>query len=94
MITKDEIEEAADTLAEEYYRLPLKDTAVHEGFITGIRWYKEELWHSFFEEPEVDGKVLCQDINNEFILVEADEDWKQKVGIYEIQKWCYLNDLL
>lgn len=59
----------------------------------GVDWYREELWHYFPEEPEEDGKVLCVDIDNEFILVEADADWKQKVGIYCIRKWCYLRDL-
>lgn len=40
-----EAEKAADKLAEEYYHQPLKDTAIHDGFMAGIKWYKEHIWH-------------------------------------------------
>lgn len=47
-----EAEKAADKLAEKYYHQPLKDTAIHEGFMAGIKWYKEHIWHPFDEEPK------------------------------------------
>lgn len=97
MITKDEIEEAAK--ANTYDALKFAkwydpEVMLKRAFEDGVDWYKVELWHYCHEEPEEDREVLCVDIDNKFILVEADADWKQKVGIYEILKWCYLNDLL
>lgn len=74
MITKDEIEEAAKAIAYDaltFAKCYDSEVMLKRAFEDGVDWYKEELWHLFIEEPEEDEKVLCRDINNEFILVEA-----------------------
>lgn len=66
---------------------------VAKAFKMAIEWYMTELWHSFREEPEMDEQVLCIDTENETKLLWQDGDWKEKVGIYEVVKWCYITDL-
>lgn len=104
MITADNIKTAARQYIDSTNPYGITDTRVdtlpfftkkdiEKTFEAGIGWYKNHLWHSIRERPN-EGKVLCQDINNEFLLVEADADWKQKIYIYDIWEWCYLRDLV
>lgn len=100
MITEKDINKAAREYTESSTidgRIPygIDDAEVlHEAFTYGIEWYKKNLWHFFKEEPQMDEQVFCIDTKNEALLLWSDGDWKEKVGIYEIVKWCYVKDLL
>ena len=73
-----EAEKAADKLAEKYYHQPLKDTAIHEGFMAGIKWHKEYTWHPFDEEPKATpcneyGIAKSEDVIQLLVITKDDE---------------------
>lgn len=82
-----EAEKAADKLAEKYYHQPLKDTAIHEGFMAGIKWYKEHIWHPFDEEPKATpcdeyGCAHSEDVI-QLIVITKDDDVKLMYSTHE-----------
>ena len=102
MADEKKIQEAADNYIG---HAPEIDEGVYvaserNAFKNGIKWFKENLWHSTKEEPqqgepiitkwwdEVDGASYETDntgcVNN----------WKEYCSRNNIMAWCYLSDIL
>lgn len=96
MITEERIAKAAWTNGEylefEHSSDETLCPTLAKAFTQGIDWYKHTLWHTLKEKPKEDEQILCK--NNEgYILTWTDDDWASKIGIWEIEKWCYTKDL-
>lgn len=76
---------------------------IKEAIGLGAKWYINEflknLWHPASEEPEnkdVDIAYLDKYCSLEVLFCERIpiENWEEEVSIYQIDKWCYKEDLL
>lgn len=61
--------------------------------------FLKDLWHPASEEPEnkdVDIAYLDKYCSLEVLFCERIpiENWEEEVSIYQIDKWCYKEDLL
>lgn len=74
-----------------------------EGFVDCAKWAIKEslkdLWHPASEEPEnkdVDIAYLDKHCSLEVLFCERIpiENWEEEVSVYQIDKWCYKEDLL
>ena len=72
-------------------------------FCSGAKWAIKEslkdLWHPASEEPEnkdVDIAYLDKHCSLEVLFRERIpiENWEEEVSVYQIDKWCYKEDLL
>lgn len=72
-------------------------------FCSGAKWAIKEslkdLWHPASEEPEnkdVDIAYLDKHCSLEVLFCERIpiENWEEEVSVYQIDKWCYKEDLL
>lgn len=72
-------------------------------FYSGAKWaineFLKDLWHPAGEEPEnkdVDIAYLDKYCSLEVLFCERIpiENWEEEVSIYQIDKWCYKEDLL
>lgn len=72
-----------------------------DDFKAGAHWaieqFLKELWHDDSEEPRNKASVLVIGGDKDHIIyyLESDyQDWNHEVELWEINKWCYLDDLL
>lgn len=72
-------------------------------FYSGAKWaineFLKDLWYPASEEPEnkdVDIAYLDKYCSLEVLFCERIpiENWEEEVSIYQIDKWCYKEDLL
>lgn len=73
----------------------------YRDFKAGAHWAIKEflkgLWHDASEEPRNKASVLVIGGDKDHIIyyLESDyQDWNHEVELWEINKWCYLDDLL
>lgn len=70
------------------------------GFLSGVNWFKEAIWHDASEEPESDKCILIRFVdykgNVEYgtDILAPPITWNNWVEICKIAKWCYVEDLL
>lgn len=70
------------------------------GFLRGIEWFKSAIWHDASEEPEyrkpIIVKRICNIIEGTYVVdVYCNViPWKKYADVYEIIKWCYIEDIL
>lgn len=63
----------------------------------GIEWYLQSLWHDAKEEPRNKASVLVIGGDNDdivYFLGSDYQDWNHEVELWDIDKWCYLSDIL
>lgn len=73
--------------------------AYKEGAKWAINEFLKDLWYPASEEPEnkdVDIAYLDKYCSLEVLFCERIpiENWEEEVSIYQIDKWCYKEDLL
>lgn len=105
MIDEKKIEEAANSSAEHYrWEVAISDDEVRtlckKVFKEGAHWAIQEflkgLWHDANEEPRNKASVLVIGGDNNdtiYYLVSDYQDWNHEVELWDINKWCYLDDL-
>lgn len=110
MIDENKIQEAAETYTGENWLSDDCCTASDDAFISGINWFKENLWHSPNEEPQKGEQCL---VDMEFLYEDAPEDnyrtfitstygawgWTEdympsEATNFKLHRWCYIKDLL
>lgn len=70
------------------------------GFLSGVKWFKEAIWHDAKEEPEyrkpIIFKRICNIIEGTYVVDAYCSvfPWKKYADVYEIIKWCYIEDIL
>lgn len=103
MIDDKKIEEAARYYCNNRYPASQDAPFIAEGFRHGAKWaineFLKDLWHPASEEPEnkdVDIAYLDKYCSLEVLFCERIpiENWEEEVSIYQIDKWCYKEDLL
>lgn len=99
MIDEKKIKAATDVVFADVLS-PKANICMSAGFIRGIEWFKETIWHDAKEEPETDKKIIVQhkdffdDINYEVVMHYAACSWHYNVAENNIIQWCYIEDLL
>ena len=98
MIDEEKIKAATDVVFADVLS-PKANICMSAGFIRGIEWFKETIWHDAKEEPEEHKFILVQWLHEGEICYEADRtqpkvDWQNHVVDNNIIKWCYVEDLL
>lgn len=93
MIDEKKIDNAASKYANVYSSEYPEAYSFHDGFIKGIEWYKQNLWHDASEKPTrydtylVRTKQGCLDFCHF-----ATEKWHSK-DIGTVEKWLDLSDI-
>ncbi len=70
------------------------------GFLSGVKWFKEAIWHDISEEPEHSKFVLAQrktfigELRYYLYETNSTYPWELNVRDLRIIKWCYIEDLL
>lgn len=87
-----------DDEEEMYYSGQIKE-AIKLGVNWALEQFLKNLWHPAEEEPEikdVDIAYLDKHCSLEVLFCERNpiENWEEEVSIYQIDKWCYKEDLL
>lgn len=100
MIDEKTITEATELNFDKVTKPKLK-ACLKYGFLRGVEWFKNTLWHEAKEEPEEGEQIL-------YIVIDEDEvvdakvtmtalydfiPWNEVVSDFNISKWCYLADL-
>lgn len=70
------------------------------GFLSGVKWFKEAIWHDASEKPQGSAAILYlwydeqggMDVGIDGVF--DDLEWKKFVKYNKITKWCYINDIL
>lgn len=98
MIDEEKIKAATDVVFADVLS-PKANICMSAGFIRGIEWFKETIWHDAKEEPEEHKFIITQWLHEGEICYEADRtqpkvDWQNHVVENNIIKWCYVDDLL
>lgn len=98
MIDEKKIKAATDVVFADVLN-PKANICMSAGFIRGIEWFKEAIWHDAKEEPEEHKFIITQWLHEGEICYEADRtqpkvDWQNHVVENNIIKWCYVEDLL
>lgn len=98
MIDEEKIKAATDVVFADVLN-PKANICMSAGFIRGIEWFKEAIWHEAKEEPEEHKFILVQWLHEGEICYEADRtqpkvDWQNHVTENNIIKWCYVDDTL
>lgn len=99
MIDEKKIKAATDVVFADVLS-PKANICMSAGFIRGIEWFKETIWHDAKEEPEyrkpIIVKRICNIIEGTYVVdVYCNViPWKKYADVYEIIKWCYVEDLL
>lgn len=98
MIDEEKIKAATDVVFADVLS-PKANICMSAGFIRGIEWFKETIWHDAKEEPEEHKFIITQWLHEGEICYEADRtqpkvDWQNHVAENNIIKWCYVDDLL
>lgn len=95
-------EEKIETAAKETFvnvRNSKDNVCMKVGFLSGVKWFKEAIWHDAKEEPEEHKFIVTQWLHEGEICYEADRkqpkvDWQNHVAENNIIKWCYVEDIL
>lgn len=99
MIDEEKIKAATDVVFADVLS-PKANICMSAGFIRGIEWFKEAIWHDASEEPESDKCILIRYVdykgNVEYgtDILAPPITWNNWVEICKITKWCYVEDLL
>lgn len=99
MINEEKIKKATDVVFADVLS-PKANICMSAGFIRGIEWFKETIWHDAKEEPEygkpIIVKRICNIIEGTYVVDVYYNvfSWKKYADVYEIIKWCYVEDLL
>ena len=98
MIDEEKIKAATDVVFADVLS-PKANICMSAGFIRGIEWFKETIWHDAKEEPEEHKFIITQWLHEGEICYEADRtqpkvDWLNHVTENNIIKWCYVEDIL
>lgn len=98
MIDEKKIKAATDVVFPDVLS-PKANICMSAGFIRGIEWFKEAIWHEAKEEPEEHKFIITQWLHEGEICYETDRtqpkvDWQNHVVDNNIIKWCYVEDLL
>lgn len=104
MIDENKITQAAIECADEYYSIDLgkdREEVNREIFTKGAHWalseFKKRLWKAPLVRPYKDGgfiaiskKGMIYTYTKFFTEIEWKKEWKGK----NIERWCYLSDIL
>lgn len=77
-----------------------REEACRASFKDGIEWYKEAIWHDASEKPEYRKPIIIKRISNTIggtYVVDVYCNvipWKSYANVYDIIKWCYIEDIL
>lgn len=85
------------TSGELYANSVIRECSFQVGAHWAIEQFLKELWHDDSEEPRNKASVLVIGGDKDHIIyyLESDyQDWNHEVELWEINKWCYLDDLL
>lgn len=103
MIDEKKIEEAAIKYAESQFNT-YDVHASTAGFIAGIKWFLDNLWHKNGELPDESTSVMIKLRNGEiysfyrmgksFLITNAEDGLEVGVGTNEITRCLYIDDLL
>lgn len=99
MIDEEKIKAATDVVFADVLS-PKANICMSAGFIRGIEWFKEAIWHDASEEPEYRKPIIVKRISNIIegtYVVDAYCNifpWKKYADVYGIIKWCYIEDIL
>ena len=100
------IDKKIEEAAKEYAKSQFDNYDIHAstaGFIAGINWFLDNLWHDASEEPKRDTEnitflvVECNDRSyRRFQIVKLlyDGGYEDIVYMLEVTRWLYLDDLL
>lgn len=104
MMDKEKIRETANRYCKETDCTQEETSLITEGFIEGVHWAQEEfkksLWHDASEEPEKNKLIIEKIFDEHGYDYELDcptyscRTWVEMVKIFDIIKWCYLDDIL
>ena len=105
MIDEKEIRKAAIINADDFN--PCRSTldreeACRASFEDGVEWFKKALWHDASEIPEEGEQILYTateggeivDVKVTTTALYAFIPWSEVVRNFNINKWCYIADLL
>ena len=99
MIDEKKTDEAASKYANVYSSEYPEAYSFHDGFIKGINWFKQSIWHDASEVPEEDKIVItkyedCAGVSYGIDSNDGVNDWGENVKNYNIKRWCCISDLL
>lgn len=66
------------------------------GFLSGVKWFKEAIWHDASEKPKENERIITEFRDNG-VSYELDipyENWECYCAFNDILRWCYLSDIL
>ena len=102
MNDNNKIEAAAERFSADMMRYPKEKACMQVGFMRGVDWFIESLWHDASEAPEeyseilyiatVDGEIV--DTRTTLTALYSVTPWRKVVSQYNIDKWCYISDIL
>lgn len=99
MIDEEKIKAATDVVFADVPN-PKANICMSAGFIRGIEWFKEAIWHDASEKPQGTTAILYQWHDEEGSMdvgidgIFDDLEWKHFVEFNRIDKWCYIEDIL
>lgn len=98
MIDEEKIKAATDVVFADVLS-PKANICMSAGFIRGIEWFKEAIWHGLKEEPERHKLFLMQWTKkgrsySETGTIEHKYDWQYVVMTFDDVRWCYIDDIL
>lgn len=102
MIDEKKIQEAADNYIG---HAPEIDEGIYvsmrrDAFKDGIKWFKENLWHSTKERPQQDEPIITKwwdevdGVSYETDRIGSSQDWNGYCARNNIMAWCYVSDIL
>lgn len=102
MIDEKKIQEAANNYIG---HVPEIDEGIYvsmrrDAFKDGIKWFKENLWHSTKERPQQDELIITKwwdevdGVCYETDSISNSQDWSGYCVRNNIMAWCYISDLL
>ena len=104
MITKDDIDKAAESYEDGLIYSGIKDQCdIQKAFKEGANWRINSVWHNAKERPVKTGLFLVRFKENLFdqsevevwpILNEAISSWEEYIEINWIVEYAYIEDLL
>lgn len=70
------------------------------GFMHGINWFIQAIWHDVGEEPEFNKLIIIQYYNTAletaYCITKhySGVSWEYYIGSCAVLKWCYIEDIL
>lgn len=91
-LTNDDIKKEAQNRCNKRYSY-LHNSAFFDGFIDGVTWRINSVWHDIDKElPEYNKRIVNEDW---FDFIPKDEkDLKRIISQYQFKRWAYVEDLL